>query len=83
MAAAIGILQAGRRIECSQMIENFRIRVFRTVVHHPNFSRAAEELLLTQPAVTQQIFDAVTFELPRSVTGRFDRCTESCAPLSK
>lgn len=37
------------------MIENFRIRVFRAVAHHLNFSRAAEELLLTQPAVTQQI----------------------------
>jgi DNA-binding transcriptional LysR family regulator len=37
------------------MIENFRIRVFRSVAHHLNFSRAAEELLLTQPAVTQQI----------------------------
>jgi LysR family transcriptional regulator, transcriptional activator of the cysJI operon len=37
------------------MIDNFRIRVFRAVAHHLNFSRAAEELLLTQPAVTQQI----------------------------
>ena len=37
------------------MIENFRIRVFRSVAQHLNFSRAAEELLLTQPAVTQQI----------------------------
>jgi LysR family transcriptional regulator, transcriptional activator of the cysJI operon len=37
------------------MIENFRIRVFREVAHHLNFSRAAEELLLTQPAVTQQV----------------------------
>lgn len=37
------------------MIENFRMRVFRTVARHLNFSRAAEELLLTQPAVTQQI----------------------------
>jgi DNA-binding transcriptional LysR family regulator len=37
------------------MIESFRIRVFRTVAKHLNFSRAAEELLLTQPAVTQQI----------------------------
>jgi len=37
------------------MIENFRIRVFRAVAHHLNFSRAAEELLLTQPAITQQI----------------------------
>ncbi|WP_158792830.1 LysR substrate-binding domain-containing protein [Granulicella sp. L60] len=37
------------------MMENFRIRVFRSVALHLNFSRAAEELLLTQPAVTQQI----------------------------
>jgi len=37
------------------MIENFRLRVFWAVAHHLNFSRAAEELLLTQPAVTQQI----------------------------
>src|SRR5271156_6137805 len=37
------------------MIENFRIRVFRAVARHLNFSRAAEELLLTQPAITQQI----------------------------
>lgn len=36
-------------------IENFRLRVFRAVAEHLNFSRAAEELLLTQPAVTQQI----------------------------
>jgi LysR family transcriptional regulator, transcriptional activator of the cysJI operon len=37
------------------VLENFRIRVFRTVAHHLNFSRAAEELLLAQPAVTQQV----------------------------
>src|ERR1700721_2761888 len=37
------------------MIENFRIRVFRAVAQNFNFSRAAEELLLTQPAITQQI----------------------------
>jgi len=37
------------------MIENFRLRVFRAVAQHLNFSRAGEELLLTQPAVTQQI----------------------------
>jgi hypothetical protein len=37
------------------MIENFRIGVFRAVAQHLNFSRAAEELLLTQPAITQQI----------------------------
>lgn len=36
-------------------MENFRLRVFRAVAHHLNFRVAAEELLLTQPAVTQQI----------------------------
>ncbi len=36
-------------------MENFRLKIFRAVAHHLNFSRAAEELLLTQPAVTQQI----------------------------
>jgi LysR family transcriptional regulator, transcriptional activator of the cysJI operon len=38
-----------------QSMENFRLKVFRVVARHLNFSRAAEELLLTQPAVTQQI----------------------------
>jgi len=36
-------------------IENFRLIVFRAVARHLSFSRAAEELRLTQPAVTQQI----------------------------
>ncbi len=36
-------------------MENFRLKVFRVVARHLNFTRAAEELLLTQPAVTQQI----------------------------
>src|SRR5271165_6755496 len=36
-------------------MENFRLRVFRSVAHHLNFRIAAEELLLTQSAVTQQI----------------------------
>ncbi len=36
-------------------MENFRLRVFRAVAAHLNFRIAAEELLLTQPAVTQQI----------------------------
>ena len=36
-------------------MENFRLKVFRAVAQHLNFSRAADELLLTQPAVTQQI----------------------------
>ena len=37
------------------MIENFRLRVFRTVAEKMNFREAAETLYLTQPAVTLQI----------------------------
>jgi DNA-binding transcriptional LysR family regulator len=36
-------------------MENFRLKVFRAVARHLNFRMAAEDLLLTQPAVTQQI----------------------------
>jgi LysR family transcriptional regulator, transcriptional activator of the cysJI operon len=36
-------------------MENFRLRVFRAVAQHLNFRIAAEELSLTQSAVTQQI----------------------------
>lgn len=36
-------------------MENFRLRVFRSVCDHLSFRRAAEELHLSQPAVTQQI----------------------------
>jgi DNA-binding transcriptional LysR family regulator len=36
-------------------MERVRLKVFRVVARHLNFSRAAEELLLTQPAVTHQI----------------------------
>ncbi len=36
-------------------MENFRLKVFRAVARELNFRRAAESLLLTQPAVTQQI----------------------------
>ncbi len=54
---------------CLPTIENFRIRVFRLVAKHLNFSRAGEELLLTQPAVTQQI-KALEEELDTSL---FDR----------
>ena len=36
-------------------LENFRLRVFRAVAEHLNFRKAAEQLFLTQPAVTLQI----------------------------
>jgi len=36
-------------------LENFRLKVFRAVAHHLNFRKAADQLFLTQPAVTLQI----------------------------
>jgi len=36
-------------------LENFRLKVFRAVAERLNFRKAAEHLLLTQPAVTLQI----------------------------
>jgi DNA-binding transcriptional LysR family regulator len=36
-------------------MENFRLKVFRAVAKHLNFRKAAEQLCLTQPAVTLQI----------------------------
>ena len=36
-------------------MENFRLKVFRSVCDHLSFRRAAEELHLSQPAITQQI----------------------------
>jgi LysR family transcriptional regulator, transcriptional activator of the cysJI operon len=36
-------------------LENFRLKVFRTVAEHLNFRKAGEHLFLTQPAVTLQI----------------------------
>jgi DNA-binding transcriptional LysR family regulator len=36
-------------------MENFRLKVFRSVCEHLSFRRAAEDLHLSQPAVTQQI----------------------------
>ena len=47
-------------------MENFRLRVFRAVAGHLNFRMAAEELLLTQSAVTQQI-KALESEMERWV----------------
>jgi DNA-binding transcriptional LysR family regulator len=37
------------------VIENFRLKVFRTVAEHRHFRKAADQLYLTQPAVTHQI----------------------------
>jgi DNA-binding transcriptional LysR family regulator len=37
------------------MLENYRLTVFRAVAAQRSFRRAAEQLYLTQPAVTQQI----------------------------
>lgn len=36
-------------------LENFRLKVFRAVAGHLNFRKAAEQLFLTQPAITLQI----------------------------
>jgi DNA-binding transcriptional LysR family regulator len=37
------------------MMENFKLKVFRVVADTLNFRRAADELHLTQPAVTSQV----------------------------
>lgn len=37
------------------MITDFRLKVFETVARRLNFTRAAEELFITQPAVTRHI----------------------------
>jgi DNA-binding transcriptional LysR family regulator len=34
------------------MIENFKLKVFRVVADNLNYRRAADELHITQPAVT-------------------------------
>lgn len=50
-------------------MENFRLKVFRTVARVLNFRKASEELFITQPAVTQQV-KALEEELGTSL---FDR----------
>jgi DNA-binding transcriptional LysR family regulator len=50
-------------------MENFRLRVFRAVARSLNFRVAAEELLLTQPAVSQQI-KALEIELATALFSR-------------
>ena len=37
------------------MITDFRLKVFETVARRLNFTRAAEELFITQPAVTRHV----------------------------
>ncbi len=37
------------------MLENFRLKVFRSVAEHMSFRKAGEALYLTQPAITLQI----------------------------
>lgn len=49
-----GYTEIGRDTKHMAM-ENFRLKVFRTVAEKLNFREAAEALLLTQPAVTLQI----------------------------
>ena len=50
-------------------MENFRLKVFRAVAHSLNFRVAAEELLLTQPAVSQQV-KALEAELSTALFSR-------------
>ncbi len=40
---------------CMAQLENFRLKVFRAVADNLNFRKAAEDLFITQPAVTLQI----------------------------
>ena len=49
------LIQRGSSKGSLNAMENFRLRVFRAAAQHLNFRMAAEELLLTQSAVTQQI----------------------------
>lgn len=50
-------------------MENFRLKVFRVVARTLNFRKASEELLISQPAVTQQI-KALEAELGTSLFER-------------
>ena len=43
------------------MMENFKLKVFRVLADSQNYRRAAEELHLTQPAVTAQIKSLACF----------------------
>jgi DNA-binding transcriptional LysR family regulator len=68
-------------------MENFRLKVFRAVARHRNFRMAAEDLLLTQPAVTQQIkaleseLDTALFDRSGGPSGRTVTLTPAGAAL--
>ena len=68
--AALQLRARSKRLNWeSHLMENFRLKVFRTVAHSLNFRKASEELFITQPAVTQQV-KALEEELSISL---FDR----------
>ncbi|MFR7428827.1 MAG: LysR family transcriptional regulator [Akkermansia muciniphila] len=46
------------------MITDFRLKVFETVARRLNFTRAAEELFITQPAVTRHIKELERLLMP-------------------
>ncbi len=49
------VSQTTKVVVISPNMENFRLKVFRTVAHHLNFRRASEELFISQPSVAHQI----------------------------
>lgn len=77
-------------------LENFRLVVFRAVAEQQSFRKAAEELYLTQPAVSQQIktleeelgaqlFDRSGRRIRLTEAGRLllDHARQSCALLER
>lgn len=77
-------------------LENFRLAVFRAVAEQQSFRKAAEELYLTQPAISQQIktleeelgaqlFDRSGRRIRLTEAGRLllDHARQSCALLEQ
>lgn len=79
------IFLSPRENESMASLENFRLTVFRAVAEHLSFRKAAEELHLTQPAVSLQIkaleedLDVQLFDR----TGRRPRLTAAGVLLAK
>jgi DNA-binding transcriptional LysR family regulator len=69
MAASLEHLARILKQGSEAMLENFRLRVFRTVAEQASFRKASELLNITQPAVSQQVH-ALEEEL---ATTLFDR----------